>query len=364
MIVPVFFHEEQTTHKPLYEWAFGDKLEHPETSHRTERILSALYAEPTVFSVRAPEEQPVDLVRGLHDPELIRLFEATLALEEGATFHPSVFPRSRPPRLDPDDVRHAGYYCFDSGTPLAKTTWPAALWSAGCADAAARHVMSGEARMAYALSRPPGHHAAPASFGGYCYFNNAAVAAKRLAGKVALVDIDFHHGNGTQEIFYEDERVLFISIHGDPREYYPYHWGYAEERGSGAGEGTNLNVPLPRGVDGQAYQEALEKQVLPAIEAFGAQSLVISAGFDTFERDPIGDFELRTPDFHVIGELLGRIGLPTVVVQEGGYWVDELGINVAAFLRGVQAGLHGLEVHRPTLPSEAPARVRRGPART
>jgi acetoin utilization deacetylase AcuC-like enzyme len=336
MSIPVFFHDEQRRHKPLYEWAFGDKLNHPETSHRAEKILEALVAEPSLFSIRQPMETPLAALRALHDPGLLKLLEQSEALPEGETFHPSVFPRSAPSKLDPSDIRHAGYYCFDSGTPLTRTTWRAALWSAACAEFAAREVVERGERLVYALSRPPGHHAAPASFGGYCYFNNAAIAAMKIPGKVALIDIDFHHGNGTQEIFYEDERVFFASIHGDPREFYPYYWGFAEERGRGAGEGFTMNVPLPRGTDGPAYLDVIERQILPAIRSFGPAALVISAGFDTFVRDPIGDFEIQTSDFHELGARFGRLGLPTVVVQEGGYWVDELGLNVAAFLRGAQ----------------------------
>lgn len=345
MSIPVFFHPEQLTHRPLYEWAFGDKLNHPETSVRAEKIIEAVLREPGLFQVQRPSSSPREALDRIHDPVLLRLLTAGAnQLAEDATMHPSVFPRGPVPHLDPDDVRHAGYYCFDSGTPIARNTLTAALWSAACAQEAARHLHTG-APMSYALSRPPGHHAAPAAFGGYCYFNNAAVAAHQLPGRVAILDIDFHHGNGTQDIFYADDRVLFVSIHGDPKEFFPFYWGHANERGVGAGTGFNLNLPLPRGVDGQAYLEVLEEQALRAIRAFQPDALVLSAGLDTFAGDPMGGFTLTQLDLHAVGVRIGRLGLPTVVVQEGGYQVDELGHNAVALLHGVHEGLVVPRVH-------------------
>jgi acetoin utilization deacetylase AcuC-like enzyme len=335
----VFFHRRQLEHKPLYEWAFGEKLAHPETTHRAETILAALEAEGDAFAIHAPRAMPNPLLQRLHDRGLIALYRAAeKGLEPGTTFHPSVFPKPVQCEPDPRDIHHAGFFCFDSGTPLTALTWEAASWSAGCAHEAADLVARGKARIAYALSRPPGHHASRDLFGGYCYFNNAALAAMRLRklGRVALLDIDFHHGNGTQAMFYRDPTVLFISIHGDPRAFYPFFSGYARERGEGRGRGTTMNFPLPEGCDGQEYRRVLEKKVLPAIRRFDPASFVLSAGFDTYREDPIGRFALETSEFELIGALLRRLDLPTVVVQEGGYCTEALGRNVVSLLRGLR----------------------------
>lgn len=345
-LIPVFFDDRQLAHKPRYEWAFGEKIDHPETTSRAENILAAieraaLQGEPTRFSVRPPGPTPLAAIRRVHDPRLMSLYRAAEKLEPGSTFYPSVFPQRARTTPSEVDVRHAGYFCFDSGTPLAPTTWDAATLSVACAWSAADAVVAGEAPFAYALCRPPGHHAERGLFGGYCYFNNAAIVAKRLRarGRVAIVDIDFHHGNGTQALFYRDPEVLFVSIHGDPREFYPYFAGHPHETGEGPGKGFNLNVPLPRGCDAQGYLDVLDRLVLDTVRRFDPASLVISAGFDTYREDPIGDFTLDTPDFHPVGERLGRLGLPTVVLQEGGYCTDRLGANVVTFLHGVQDGL-------------------------
>lgn len=341
-VLPVFFHPVQLSHKPLYEWAFGTKLEHPETTTRAEKILAAIGAAGSVFALHTPSAMPEALLKRLHDPRLVTLYRrAEQDLADDATFYPSVFPKRHQNRPDPESIHHAGFFCFDSGTPLTKLTWAASAWSAACAHDAAKLVASGKSRFAYALSRPPGHHASRDLFGGYCYFNNAALAVAALrerGGKVAIVDIDFHHGNGTQAMFYRDPEVLFVSIHGDPREFYPYFSGFATERGAGDGEGFTLNHPLPKGADWQEYARVLDTQVLPAIRSFGASALIVSAGFDTYRDDPIGRFTLETDDFATLGGRLASLGLPTVIVQEGGYCVEALGANVAAFLEGAREG--------------------------
>lgn len=342
MTIPVFFHERQLAHRPLHEWAFGRRLDHPETSRRADNIHAALSGEPATFSIRPPAALPVGLITAAHDARLIALYRACEGgIPPGESLSPSVFPRGSQTRREPDNLQKAGYFCFDSGTPLTSSTWEAAAWSAACADAASRTVESGASPLAYGLCRPPGHHATRDLFGGYCYFNNAAIVAKRLRRKarVAILDIDFHHGNGTQDIFYRDPRVLFVSIHGTPAEFYPYFSGFAEETGAGPGAGFNLNLPLPRGCDGQEYMRVLERSALAAVAAFQPAYLIVSAGFDTFKSDPIGAFTLVTPDYHELGERIGRLGIPVIALQEGGYWVDDLGLNVATFLRGVRDGL-------------------------
>jgi acetoin utilization deacetylase AcuC-like enzyme len=211
----------------------------------------------------------------------------------------------------------------------------AARKGAECALSAAQAVLEGD-RAAFALSRPPGHHAGADFFGGYCFLNNAALAAQHLrnngVNKVAVLDVDYHHGNGTQAIFYDRLDVFFASIHGDPRTDYPFYLGHADERGAGAGQGANLNLPLPRGTDYAAWSQALET-ALAAIAAFGADALVVSLGLDSFEGDPISGFKLKTDDYLRMGERLQHVGLPTVLVFEGGYATSDIGVNAANVLQ-------------------------------
>jgi acetoin utilization deacetylase AcuC-like enzyme len=227
---------------------------------------------------------------------------------------------ARPPR---DPLGQVGYYGFDT-TPLVAGTWEAARAAAACALTAAEWVAA-EGGTAYALCRPPGHHAGPDSFGGYCYLNNAALAAVRLAdqGDLAILDIDYHHGNGTQAAFYGSDRVFFVSLHADPDWEYPLYWGRADEAGEGAGHGYNCNLPLPPHTGDATYLEAL-RDALEAIADFDPAALVLSAGFDGFSGDPLGQFELTPDGFGRIGEAIAGLGLPTVVVQEGGYSLDGL----------------------------------------
>jgi len=230
-----------------------------------------------------------------------------------------------------------GLFSFDAGTPLTAGSWAAARAGAACALTAARAVSSGHSPNAFALSRPPGHHAGADFFGGYCFLNNAAIAAQALrdggATRVAVLDIDYHHGNGTQSIFYDRDDVLTVSVHGDPRTEYPFFIGHADERGAGAGTGFNLNLPLPRGTDFTRWREAL-RVGLDAIRAFGADALVVSLGVDTFAGDPISGFTLRSADYLHVGHDIVGAALPTVFVFEGGYAVAEVGINTVNVLEG------------------------------
>ncbi|BDT71154.1 acetylpolyamine amidohydrolase 2 [Comamonadaceae bacterium OS-4] len=251
---------------------------------------------------------------------------------------PSVWPtRTFRTDIEPDNfAAKVGLYSYDAGTPFTSGTWVAAREGAHCALSAAQAVLSGD-RAAFALSRPPGHHAGADFFGGYCFLNNAALAAQHLrnAGmhKVAVLDVDYHHGNGTQAIFYDRPDVYFASIHGDPRTEYPFYLGHADETGTGAGLGANLNLPLPRGTEYATWAQALET-ALAGIAKFGADALVVSLGMDTFEGDPISGFKLTTQDYLRLGERLARAGLPTVFVFEGGYAVDAVGVNAVNVLQG------------------------------
>lgn len=310
---------------------------------RVAYILDAVHLEG--WPVLPPREFPESVLERVHDAGLISFLRSTYDewQAEGRDGHmlPGMFPARgmRRDRVPKNLHARMGYYAFDAGTPIMKGSWEAALTSAQCALTAAALVTEGESA-SYALCRPPGHHAAHASYGGYCFLNNAALAAQFLrdAGfaKVAVLDIDYHHGNGTQDIFWERDDVLCVSIHGDPATEYPFFLGYADERGTDAGEGFNLNLPLPRGTDWPTYQRALE-QALEAIAAFAPTALVVSLGVDTFEQDPISAFALKEEHFPLIGKRLAALGLPTVLVQEGGYAVEAIGRNVAAVLRAFHA---------------------------
>jgi acetoin utilization deacetylase AcuC-like enzyme len=256
-----------------------------------------------------------------------------------------------------------GYYAFDLSAPIVAGTYQAARAAADVALTGAALLLEGQ-RTVYALCRPPGHHAGSDLCGGYCFFNNAAIAAAYLlqtmnaeggmrnegqavsdpqrsassvqrSNKVAILDIDFHHGNGTQQIFYARGDVLFVSIHADPARHYPYFSGFADERGTGAGLGYTLNIPLEAGVTNARYLEVLE-QALGTIAAFAPQFLVLSAGFDTFSGDPVAqnDFALTPEAYPAIGRRIAALGIPTLIVQEGGYAIEALGENVVGLLRG------------------------------
>ena len=228
----------------------------------------------------------------------------------------------------------------DTACPISAETWESACWSAFSAVEAAEAVMSGEPA-AYALCRPPGHHAFADVAGGFCFINNSAVAAQRLrksAARVAILDVDLHHGNGTQGIFYARPDVLTVSIHADPVRFYPFFWGYADERGEGAGLGYNYNLPLERKSGDAVFLEALEA-ACKRIEAFAPEALVVALGLDAFEGDPFGGLSVSTPGFARIAEAIAKLGLPAVIVQEGGYLCDELGDNLTSFLTGLGSAI-------------------------
>ncbi len=305
---------------------------------RIKSILAEL--EPTgAFERIEPRDFPDRHIKAVHDPALVEyLRRACAGVPRGESVYPYVFPIRNPDRPPRDLSYRAGYYCIDTFTPINRNAFPAARRAVGCTLTAARHVLEGR-RVAYALVRPPGHHAERRVFGGFCYFNNAAVAAQYLSehGRVAMLDVDYHHGNGQQDIFWDRPDVLTISIHGHPRFAYPFFVGFEEERGGGEGAGFNLNIPLPEQQDGAQYRKALGR-ALAEVRRFKPMFLVVCLGLDTAKRDPTGTWTLGAKDFELNGQLIGELGLPTLVVQEGGYRTRTLGTNARHFFQGLRAG--------------------------
>lgn len=278
-------------------------------------------------------------VLAVHEKGLIEyLRKVSTSLEPGKSLYPSVFPirnRTKPPRAL--SVR-AGYYCVDTFTPIDHNAYPAAKGSVDCALTAAKVVLEGQ-HLAYALVSPPGHHAERSYFGGFCYLNSTAAAAQYLSewGKVAVLDIDYHHGNGLQDIFYERSDVLIISIHCQPSSAYPYFSGFASETGTGDGKGFNINIPLPEKISSELYHQELRK-VLRRVAHFKPHFLILSLGLDTAMGDPTGTWNLEAKDFEEIGRMIGLLQLPTVVIQEGGYDTQLIGVNAGHFFSGLWNG--------------------------
>ena len=330
-----FWDERQRAHAPAGEFFNGAM--HPPAEHpgRVDAILAAIG--PT----REPRDQGIDPLGRVHSDAYLEFLQSAhgqwrSAGRDGDAF-PYTFPvvGRRPLKLSRIDAL-LGQYSFDTSTPIAERTWDAAYWSAQTALAATDSVLEGE-RNAFALCRPPGHHASVDYLGGYSYLGNAAVTAEHAlaAGRkrIAILDVDYHHGNGTQDVFYDRGDVLFVSIHADPSTDYPFFWGHADETGEGEGEGATLNIPLPRGTTWAQYEPALIHAV-ERIAGFEPELLVVSYGADTWERDPISRFKLKTSDYGPMARRIASLGLPTAIVMEGGYAVDALGANVAEFLGG------------------------------
>jgi len=333
-------HERHDGAVELHRGALVPSFESPE---RARIILQAL--ERAGYPVIPPRDFPVPALHRVHDAEFVEFLRTAHARWRKGGRDGSMLPSGFPARGLRQDRRPSGingamgWYTFDASTPIVEGTWDATFAAAQCALTAAALVAEGEGA-AYALCRPPGHHAGQAFYGGYCYLNNAALAAQYLRdngfARVAVLDVDYHHGNGTQEIFWERNDVLFVSLHATPDSEYPYFLGYADERGAGVGEGCTLNLPLPLGTRWPEYRAALDA-AFAAIERFAPDALVVSLGVDTFETDPISAFKLATGDYKELGACLAGLGLPTVLVQEGGYAVAEIGANVAGVL-GAFAG--------------------------
>lgn len=320
-----------------------------ESPVRIKTIRQAL--EPTgIFDTVLPTTYGDAWVTAVHDPEYVRYFKRVCQnVDPNTPIYPYVFPirnRARPPvKL----AIRAGYYCIDTFTPISGNAYVAAHRAVDCALTGVHELLSGR-RIAYALVRPPGHHAERGFFGGFCYFNNAAIAAHRLSqfGKVAILDIDYHHGNGQQYIFYRRSDVLTISLHGHPRFAYPYFTGFSDERGEDEGSGYNVNYPLPETIEVADYLDTL-RTALARIREFGATYLVVCLGLDTAKGDPTGTWNFRGRDFTAIGTEIGRLLKPCLVVQEGGYNNRVIGANARSFFYGLLNG-HGQQLRNLLLP--------------
>jgi acetoin utilization deacetylase AcuC-like enzyme len=345
----IFHNPDHTLHHPRQEMFRGRLVPCHESPARLQYVLAELERRP-VGELREPGVVDETLLQRVHAPRyldfLAGAWEEWIALD-AANAELDVLPSVWPVRGFRHDVEPAnfaarlGLYSFDAGTPLMGGSWAAARGGAACAINAARAVLAPEGpRAAFALTRPPGHHAGPDFFGGYCFLNNAALAAQALRDggctRVAVLDIDYHHGNGTQTIFYGRGDVLTVSLHGDPRTEYPFFLGHADERGEGEGEGANLNLPLPAGTDATTWRRTLDR-ALEAVTRFAPQAVVVALGVDTFEGDPISKFALRSADYLDVGRTLAGLSLPTVFTMEGGYAVAEVGVNVVNVLEGFVA---------------------------
>lgn len=343
----IFYDEAHLLHDPgvLPQPEGGSHNYYSEVALRGVLIAEAV-TDAQLGALERPADFGMDPILAVHATDLVELlhgaYERMVHEVHGGRLRPrvvlpEVFAVRYRPAQPPVSIWAAlGYYAYDTSSPIFARTWEAVYAAAQGALSAANAVSQGE-RVAYALCRPPGHHASHSMFGGFCYLNNAAIAAQWLArqgARVAILDVDYHHGNGTQAIFEDRADILTVSIHVDPDEDYPFFWGFHDERGSGAGEGFNMNLPLQKLAGEAEYLSALDTAIA-AVRRFAPDSLVVSLGVDTYAGDPVGGFLLEGDSFLRLGERIGGMHLPTVVAQEGGYALDGLGRNVVNVLRGV-----------------------------
>ncbi len=334
----VIYSDAQSRHDPKMFLVNGAPQACPEKPERATLLLES--AKSVGLEHVVPDDHGLPPIARVHTPEylsfLADIHERWQRIE-GASEEviPNIHPDRRSVSYPASAVGQAGYHQADTACPIGTHSWESIRWSSNAAVEAAMIVSEG-ASSAYALCRPPGHHAFKDMAGGFCFVNNSAVAAETLllsCERVAILDVDLHHGNGTQSIYYERPDVLTVSIHADPVRFYPFFWGYAEERGEGPGLGYNLNLPIVRGTGDADYLPVLDK-ALGRIRAFAPDAIVVALGLDAYEGDPFGGLSISTNGFAEIGKRISQLALPTVLVQEGGYLCDELGDNLASFLSG------------------------------
>jgi acetoin utilization deacetylase AcuC-like enzyme len=337
----VIFANEQLEHFPESYLSSGAPVENPEQPERARRLLSAATA--SGLDLESPHDYGDDVISSIHTDRYITFLQQIYtrwSRIDGASKEvvPNVHPISREDGYPKSAVGQVGYHVYDSSCPISSDTWLSARWSAMTAAHAAMQVVAGD-DACFALCRPPGHHASQDTAGGFCYLNNSAIAAQQLRTahqRVAIIDVDVHHGNGTQRIFYERNDVLTVSLHADPERFYPFFWGYETETGAGEGQGYNRNLALPRGTGDSAYMPALG-DALDSVAKFAPDAIVIALGLDAHEDDPYRGMAITTAGFGDIGRAIGQLGLPTVLVQEGGYLSEALGANLSSFLEGFWA---------------------------
>jgi acetoin utilization deacetylase AcuC-like enzyme len=348
--VIVFFSAQHQRHAPVDEFHRGERVPCFETPARAEIVRAELVARG--HEIREPTHDSSDVLPHVHRERYLAFLRSAWdqwvgidPRNESRQPFPSVWPvRTLRSDVEPTDfTARLGLYSMDTGAPLTAGTWTAAKAAADTAVSGAQLLNAG-ARSAFCVARPPGHHAGADFMGGYCFLNNAAIAAEALrthgCDRIAVLDVDYHHGNGTQSIFYRRSDVLVVSIHGDPRTEYPFYLGHADEAGEGPGRGFNLNLPLPPGTPAEAWFAALEV-ACARIADHRADALVVSLGLDTYAGDPISKFKLQGNDFHHLGGRLARLDLPTLYVLEGGYAVKELGINACDVIDAFEEGAAG-----------------------
>ena len=337
------FDDRQWRHEPQHFMANGVIRPSPEQSGRIARLAEG--ARAAGCDITAPNDVGLGPIAAIHTPEYVTFLRTIHTrwqriADAGPEVIPNIHPASRGDSYPRSAVGQAGYHQADTACPIGAHTWEAAYWSAQSAVTGA-DLLAGGVRAAYALCRPPGHHAFADLAGGFCFLNNAAIAADRLRAvglRPAILDVDVHHGNGTQGIFDRRDDVLTVSIHADPERFYPFFWGHAQERGTGRGMGCNLNLPLARGTGDDEYLRTLDR-ALERIANFGADAVVVALGLDAYEGDPFQGLAVTTPGFARIGAAIAGLGLPTLFVQEGGYLCDELGQNLTAALTGFEGAL-------------------------
>jgi acetoin utilization deacetylase AcuC-like enzyme len=338
----VFWHDAQLRHAPRFFLLRGRPQANFEVPARAEALLTACQA--MKLDIVTPKAADRASLLPVHDAaylDFLRDAHAAWSAMPGAgeevvaNSHPSPEMLANGARMPAHIIGQAGWFTADAACPIGPHTWESASWAAACARAAAEEAAAG--RSAYALARPPGHHTFRARAGGHCYVNNAALAAARLralgADRVCVLDIDSHHGNGTQSIFWDRADVLFVSLHGDPNRYYPWFTGHSSERGGGSGEGFNMNFPLAIGTGDDGWLAALAAG-LAAIRDFHPDALVVSLGFDASEHEPLNALTVTADGFAHAGQAIGGLGLPTAIVQEGGYNTSLLGMLLTRFLDG------------------------------
>ncbi len=332
---------------PLQMLRRGQFINHYDVAQRGQQLRLGLEDAGCIIKTISPSELDEsnlhELILSIHDAKYINYLQGAWANwsktpNSSTEILPNISPNRHMQRFNEENpVALAGWYIGDAAAPIGENTWRNAFGSVGASLKAALQLQSGELA-AYALCRPSGHHACRDMAMGMCFLNNVAIAAQVLRQKfqrVAILDIDMHHGNGTQQIFYERADVLTLSIHGDPSNFYPFYTGFEQEIGDCEGEGTNVNLPLPSGTRETAYLEALNIAGNKILE-FGAQALIVATGFDTFKDDPLSCFKLDSSSYYVIGKAIRSLKLPTLFVQEGGYFVAALRENVRQLVVGFE----------------------------